>query len=398
MTKKLIGIAIAVLTTLLALVVLWELRIVVVYVLISVMLAAAMRPLIKRISGKRLIIRIVWILLYLVVLGSFFLLIFFSGKIAISDLQELGRNVSLRDEWKLPIWLEGSAFKHTLADRLPPPSAIIKEITGEQGQLVLPALLGFSQGIGGIVTGALVILFMSIYWSINQIHFERLWLSLLPTDLRKKARGVWRIVEPEIGAYIRSQVIQSLLVGLILGLGYWLLGSPNPSLLALVGAITFLIPAIGIVFAVISVLLVGLVTSLQLSLITTLFTIFVLFAMGKWIKPRLFDRRWENLILTIVLIIALAEAFGLAGIIAAPILSVVIQILWSRLVTRRTVLGAADQISDLKARQLRLREVIETMEEEPLPLITSSMERLSELIEKAEPVLEEALQANKTTT
>ena len=398
MTKKLVGIGIAVLTTLLALVVLWELRIVVVYVLISLMFAAAIRPLIKRISGKGLIVRIAWILLYLVVLGGFFLLIYFSGKTAISEIQQLGRNISLRDEWKLPIWLDGSVFKHTLADRLPPPSAIFKVITGEQGQLVLPALLGFSQGIGGIVTGFLVIVFMSIYWSINQIHFERLWLSLLPTDLRKKARGIWRIVEPEIGTYIRSQVIQSLLAGLILGLGYWLLGSPYPSLLALVGAITFLIPAIGIVFTVIVVLLVGLVTSLQLSLFTTIFTILVLIAMGKWVKPLLFDRRWENLILTIVLLIALAEAFGLTGIIAAPILSVVIQIFWSRLVSRRAVLGAADQISDLKARQLRLREVIESMEEEPLPLITSSMERLSELIEKAEPVLEEALQANKTTT
>jgi hypothetical protein len=160
----------------------------------------------------------------------------------------------------------------------------------------------------------------------------------------------------------------------------------------------FLIPAIGIVFDLIVVLLVGLVTSLQLSLFTTIFTVLVLIAMGKWIKPLLFDRRWENLILTIVLLIALAETFGLIGIIAAPILSVVMQIFWSRLVSRRAVLGAADQISDLKARQLRLREVIETMDEAPLPLITSSMERLSELIEKAEPVLEEAFQTNKTAT
>jgi hypothetical protein len=120
--------------------------------------------------------------------------------------------------------------------------------------------------------------------------------------------------------------------------------------------------------------------------------------MGKSVKPHLFDRRWENLILTIILIIALAETFGLTGIIAAPILSVVIQIFWSRLVSHRSVLGAADQISDLKTRQVRLREVIETMEETPLPLITSSMERLSELIEKAEPVLKEALLANKTRT
>ena len=398
MTKRIVGVGIAVLTTLLALLVLWQLRIVVVYVLISLMLSAAMRPLIKDISGRRLVFRIGLILLYLVVLGFFGFLIYFSGKTAISEIQQLGRNISLRDVWTLPRWLEGSVFQHALIERLPPPSAILNVITGEQGQLVLPALLGFSQGIGGIVTGILIILFMSIYWGINQVHFERLWLSLLPSNIRKKARGIWRIIEPEIGAYIRSQVIQSLLTGLILGLGYWLLGSSYPSLLALVGALAFLIPAIGIAFAVIPVLLVGLLTSLQLSLITTLFAIVVLIAMRIWVKPRLFDRRWENLTLTIVLLIALADAFGLIGIIIAPIISVVIQILWSRLVSRRSILGAANEISDLKTRQTQLREVIETMEEAPIPLIASSMERLSELIEKAEPVLAESLLADKSRT
>ena len=32
-----------------------------------------------------------------------------------------------------------------------------------------------------------VILFLSIYWSINQIHFERLRLALLPSGQRKKS-------------------------------------------------------------------------------------------------------------------------------------------------------------------------------------------------------------------
>jgi predicted PurR-regulated permease PerM len=397
-TKKLIEIGIAVLTTLMALLVLWQLRIVVVYVLISLMLAAAMRPMLKRLEGRSILVRAAWILLYIMVLGSFGLLLFLSGKSAISEIQQLGRNLSVQDVWKLPIWLEGTVFQHTLIERLPPPSAIFKTITGDKGQLVLPALLGFSQGIGGVVTGVLVILFMSIYWSINQVHFERLWLSLLPSDLRKKARGIWRTVEPEIGAYIRSQVIQSLLAGLLLGFGYWLLGSSFPSFLALVGALAFLIPAIGVPFAVIPVLLVGLLTSAQLSLFTSIYALAVLIAIGIWVKPRLFDRRWENLILTIAFLIALADAFGLVGIIVAPILSVVIQILWSRLVSQRAVLGAADQISDLKERQARVREIIETIEETPLPLVTSSMGRLSDLIEKAEPVLIEAIQAQKSNT
>jgi len=382
----------AVMTTLLALVVLWQFRIVVVYVVISLMLAAALRPLVKRLVGRGVVVRAAWILLYLVVLGSFGFLLFLTGKTAINEVQQLAQTVSVQDGWRLPIWMEGSSFQLALVARLPPPSTLFEAVTGDQGQLVLPAILGFTQGIGGVLSGVLVILFLSIYWSINQIHFERLWLSLLPSGQRKQARGIWRTVEPDLGAYIRGEVIQSLLAGLLLGLGYWLLGSPYPALLALAGALACLIPVVGVVLAVIPVLLVGLLTSVQLSLVTALYTVIVLIALGVWVKPRLFNRRWNNPILTVVLLIALADAFGLIGIIIAPPLSVVCQILWSRLVSRRAISGAAAQISDLKERQTQLGEAIKAMNEPPLPLVTSSMERLARLIEKAEPVLQEDLQ------
>ncbi|MBK9613513.1 hypothetical protein [Candidatus Amarobacter glycogenicus] len=114
-------------------------------------------------------------------------------------------------------------------------------------------------------------------------------------------------------------------------------------------------------------------------------------ALGAWVKPRLFNHRWDNPILTVVLLIALADAFGLVGIIVAPPLSVVCQILWSRLVSRRAVSGAAAQVSDLKERQERLWATIRAMEGPSLPLVTSSMERLTQLMVKAEPILQAAL-------
>ena len=338
--------------------------------------------------------RVAWILLYLVALGSFGFLLFLTGKAAINEIQQLAQTVSVQDEWRLPVWLEGSSFQQTLVARLPPPSKLFEAVTGDQGQLVLPALLGFTQGIGGVVSGVLVILFLSIYWSINQIHFERLWLSLLPSGQRKQARDIWRTIEPDLGAYIRSQVIHSLLAGLLLGLGYWLLGSPYPALLALAGALACLIPVVGAALAIIPVLLVGLLTSVQLSLFTVLYTLVVLIALGVWVKPRLFNRRWDNPILTVVLLIALADAFGLLGIIVAPPLSVVCQILWSRLVSHRPASGAAAQVSDLKERQERLWATIRAMDEPPPPLVTSSMERLTRLIEKAEPILQATLPLN----
>lgn len=391
MTKQLIVFGAAVMATLLALVVMWQFRIVVIYVLISLTLAAVVRPLASRLAGRNVVVRAAWILLYLVALGSFVLLLFFTGETAIKEIQQLANTVAAEDQWKRPEWLEGSAFQQGLAARLPAPSSVFEAITGDQGQLVLPALLGFTQGIGGFLSATVVILFLSVYWSINQVHFERLWLSLLPSGQRTQARSIWRSVESNTGAYVRAEVVLSILVGLVLGLGYWLLGSPYPALLALAGAIACLIPMVGVVLAIIPVLVVGLLTSVQLSLVTAFYTFVVFIALRVWVKPRLFNSRWDNPILTIILLIAFADAFGLIGIIVAPPISVMCQILWGRLVSRRAVSGAAAQISDLKERQARVWDTIKAMEEPPLPLVTSSMERLGQLILKSEPILETSL-------
>ena len=390
MTKQLITVGAAVVTTLLALIVLWQFRIVVVYLLISLTLAAAARPSIKRLTKRGFVVRLAWILLYVVALGSFCVLLFLASRSALSEIQHLTDSISLQDAWKLPVWLEGSSFQQVLVAQLPPPSQLFEAITGSQGQLVLPAIFGFTQGIAGIMSGVVIVLFLSLYWIVNQIHFERLWLSLLPSGQRRQARGIWRTIEPNLGAYIRSQVVHSLLAGLLLGLGYWALGSPYPTLLALAGALACLIPVVGATLAVIPPLLMGLLTGVQLSLFTVLYTLAVLIALGVWVKPRLFDRRWDNPILTLVILIALANAFGLIGIVVAPPLSAVCQILWRLLVSHRHASGAAAQISDLKERQERLWITIRAMEEPPLPLVTSSMKRLNRLIVDAEPILQVA--------
>ncbi|MCJ7551282.1 MAG: AI-2E family transporter [Anaerolineae bacterium] len=388
MTKQLVRFGTAVMTTLLALVALWQFRVVVVHVLLSLALAAALRPLAERLVGRSFVVRAAWLLLYLAILGGFGFLLFSTGETVINEIQQLSGTVSVQDAWRLPLWLEGSAFQHVLVARLPPPSLLFEAVTGDQGQLVLPAVLGFTQGLGGVVSGTLIVLLLSLYWSSNHMHFERLWLSLLPSALRKQVRGIWRATESDLGGYLRGQVIHSVLAGLLLGLGYWLLGSSYPALLALAGALASLVPVVGAPLAVISPLLVGLLTSVQLSLFTVLYALVALIGLGVWVKPRLFNRKWDNPLLTGVLLIALADAFGLVGIIVAPPLSVVCQILWGRLVSHPDASGAAAEISDLKERLALVQAIAEVMDEPPPPLVTSSIERLTELLEKADPILQ----------
>lgn len=385
MTKKLIWFSVAVMSTLLGLGLLWQFRTVVVIVLVSLALAAAVRPFAQRWAQQVFIVRLALTFLFVLVLGSFFLLIVQSGGAAFQEIRQLANTVAVKDEWMLPDWLQSSLKQQTID--LPRPSQLFSALIGDQGQLVLPAIFDFTRGILGLVSGSVAILFMSIYWSLHQAHFERLWLSLLPPGQRIQTRTIWQAIEGDLGLYIRSQIFQSVLAGLLLGLGYLALGSPYPTLLALTGALACLIPMIGIGLAVILPLILGLLTSVQLSLFTVLYTLFVLIALEVWAKPRLFNHRQHNPILTVAILIALANVFGFMGIVVAPPISATIQILWSRLVVHRVVSGSAFEKIDLQERQTLLCAAIQAMSEPPPTVVTSSMERLTRLIEKAEPLL-----------
>jgi putative permease len=387
MTKKLVWFGVAVMSTLLGLGILWQFRTVAVIFLASLALAAAVRPLAQRWARQGFFLRLALTFLFVLALGSFFLLVAQSAGITIREIKQLANTVAVQDEWMLPVWLQDSLKQQPLTIPLPPPSQLFAALIGDEGQLVLPAVLGFTRGILGIVSGSFIVLFMSLYWSLNQAHFERLWLSLLPPAQRSRTRTIWHKIEADLGTYIRSQVIQSLLAGLVLGLGYWALGSPYPMLLALTGALALLIPMVGVGVAVILPLVLGLLTSVQLSLLTVLYTLFVLIALEVWAKPRLFNHRQHNPILTVAILIALANVVGFIGIVIAPAISAVIQILWSHLVVYRAVSGSTLEITDLQKRHASLSNAIQGMSQPTPTLVTSSMERLTRLMEKAEPLL-----------
>lgn len=129
MTKQLIRVAAAVMITLLALVVLWQFHVAVIYVLISLTLAAALRPLANRLIGQGIVVCVAWILLYFLALGGLGWLLFLTGQTAVNEIQQVAHSMSLQDAWRLPTWLAGNSFPQPLVARLPPPSQLFEAIT-----------------------------------------------------------------------------------------------------------------------------------------------------------------------------------------------------------------------------------------------------------------------------
>lgn len=385
--KRLAWFATVILGTTTVVVLLWQFSAEFIQFLLSLAMAAAVRPIINYLKQQyKLSPGIASILIYtvgLVVIGTLFYTI--SGLL-LTELQRAANNFALTYEVIKAEWPQGTAFQQAVAKRLPPPLEFYNALTGEQGAVLFQTLFGVTSGFFTIIGQIFVILVLSIYWSIDRARFERLWLSLLPAEQRIGARDVWRNMEDGVGAYIRSELVQGLLAGVLLALGYWSLGIRYPITLALIGVLIGSIPLVGAPLAAMLPLVVGLSSNPSLAVAAAICTGAIFLILELVVEPHFFDRQRYSSLLMVLGMVVLANDFGLLGLILAPLLVIVIQIL-SGYLMRQSVPTAAPkpilQVTDLQTRLTDVQTMIGELDD-PLPVeIASMLKRLDGLLDKA---------------
>jgi len=388
---RVIRYAVIVVTTLAVLLLIWQFASAIVLFILSLAVAAILRPFVtsltNRLMSKRLALGIVYGIVTLSLI-SFFLLI---GPLLLQDLQDATNDfITNYDRAKLK-WAEsGSLFQKTLAEQLPPSADLFQAVTSMEGGV--PVLTGafavvqdFFSGLGNLA----IVIILSLYWSADQLRFERLGLSLLPDEYHSKALQVWRSVETRVGAYLRGELIQSILTGLIVWLGYTTMGIRYADLLALWVAVVRLIPWFGALIAVIPALIIGIGTSSILGLMAALFTIFLLLVAKLVVEPRFFRRERYSALLIVLFVIAMAGAFGFIGMVLAPPLAVAIQILFEQLYPFPEQRYSPDAME--KAREIRKR-LAEVRSRLPDPVNRKNlilMNRIQRLVRRAVDHVEE---------
>lgn len=136
-----------------------------------------------------------------------------------------------------------------------------------------------------------------------------------------------------MGAYVRSEFVQSFLAAILLAIGYRLIGLNYPILMAILAAVAWLIPLVGFVFAALASFLFGLasVGGLPVALAALALTTAVLAFLEFVVEPRLFRRSQFSGVLIIFLILVMVEAYGMIGFLLAPPLAVALQVLGSHI-------------------------------------------------------------------
>ncbi|MFO7538024.1 MAG: AI-2E family transporter [Chloroflexota bacterium] len=370
--------------TLTVLLLLWQFREVILLFLFSLFVASAVRPLINRLIQFGLSLAQGMVVVYLSGLLLAVLSGYLLGPTLVAELQEIGDKTALAYEVTHPSWVEGEMWQQAIAGRLPNAPQLINLLTSES-EAAARLLFGIGQSLLTLVAGVVIVLVLSIYWSIDQTRFERLWLSLLPADRRTWARNLWRTIEEGVGAYMRSELIQAVLAFLLLALGYGLLGLSYPLTLSLVGGLAWLIPLIGALFVVIPVLLVGMSSGWLVGITAVLYTLVVLLALERVIEPRIFRQRRYSPMLVILTLFIMVQVLGIVGLILAPTIAAALQILFSALLALREQRGQSPvQLAELKERLEQIQANYNQQEQPIPPEIESMIDRLQRLLQQAQ--------------
>jgi predicted PurR-regulated permease PerM len=383
--KRLIGYTVIVLLTLSVLFVLWRVRVPLLLFLLALVLAAALRAPADWLAVRGIPRTAALLMVYTITLIVFILSVYTIGAPLVEDLPQLTNVLLLRYEVLVANWRNSSdPLEQALAAQLPSPDGLYTALIGAQGQRVIGAGLGVALSAAELITNFVIIVTLSIYWSIARLHFERLGLSLVVARRRRPARNIWYHIEHQVGAFVRWQAVQGMLAVLLLWPGFWFLGERHPALLAVVTALLLLVPPIGTVLAFVPPVLVGLMASPTVAILAAVYLAMVLY-LKSLIKPALWPHRPGSYVLLIAFIIALADAFGVIGALFAPLVFVVAEILWQNATRhfRGARMTAQEDGSTVEERLAELREQLALIKEDERPEVQSLTRRLEKLMDEA---------------
>ena len=391
--KRIAWITALILGTMATLVLLWQFRQALLVFLLSLATAAAVRPIILKLIKRGIKPGIALALTYLALLlliGGLFVII---SRSLLTDLEQLTNNLTAGYENILQTWpTSGDQIQEAIVGRLPPADKLFSALSGTEGQQVLQGILGSASGLAGFLGQSVIIIILSIYWSADRVHFERLWLSIIPVEQRTKARAAWQAIETGVGDYINGEIVQSYLVVVILWVGFTWIGLPYPALLAILSALAWFIPWLGAVIAIFPVIMIGLTVSPGIALGAGLLTMATLAMMELTIQPRFFARQRFNSLLLVLAVIMMAQVSGILGVILAPVLVAALQIGFQHLMAAREIELHAEQVGEefaqLKASLENLQERLRAQDQEATPEVLSLMERMEGLVVKTTQYLQ----------
>jgi predicted PurR-regulated permease PerM len=198
-----------------------------------------------------------------------------------------------------------------------------------QLQPVLGGLMSVASTTLAVVGGVIVIVFIGLYSAAAPGAYTAGPIWIAPPDRRDKVRELFSAVAATLQWWFLARVMSMAVVGVLTGVGLWLIGMPLFVTLGILSAIFSFVPYLGPIAAAIPAVLIGLAQSPTMALYVVLLYIGVQTLESYLITPQIVQRA-INLPAAGVLVMQLLFGvfFGVLGVaFASPVSATILTII-----------------------------------------------------------------------
>ncbi|MBD1381419.1 AI-2E family transporter [Metabacillus arenae] len=196
-----------------------------------------------------------------------------------------------------------------------------KQISDQATKIIDNTFTGLGNIVGAVkdfILALITLPFILFYLLKDGKKLPKFILKFLPISLRNSTYTVMQEMNFQISSYIRGQIIVSFCIGILMYIGFLIIGLDYASLLALIAACTAIVPYLGPAIAITPALIIAIVTSPFMLLKLIIVWTVVQLVEGKFISPQIMGRTLHIHPITIIFVILTAgNLFGVIGIILA---------------------------------------------------------------------------------
>lgn len=192
-----------------------------------------------------------------------------------------------------------------------------------------PGILSQAAGnMLSIATNAAIVVVLSMFLlASGTMFYEKIVQSFTRMSDKKRALRIVYDVEREVSRYLLTVAIINGALGLVIGLGLWVIGMPTPLLWGVMAALLNFLPYIGALATIMIVAVISIISfdSLGYALLAPAFVVFCNVMEGQIITPLIVGRRLElNAVAIFIAVAFWSWLWGFIGaLIAVPLLVIV---------------------------------------------------------------------------
>ncbi|HEX6594696.1 MAG TPA: AI-2E family transporter [Bacillota bacterium] len=216
-------------------------------------------------------------------------------------------------------WLQHSIFGEYYDQGYKWLISTLSDLPNQIGEYVGGAVEGV-RNVASTLTNVVVTIItfpIILFFLLKDGHrFKTYSLQFIPPRFRNDIDHILINIDRQVGSYIRGQLIVASCIGILLYIGYLIIGLDYAIILAITAAVTSVVPYLGPMIAISPAIIIAIVSSPFMLLKLAIVWAAVQFLEGNFISPNIMGRAMQIHPLTIIIVLlAAGNLFGLIGVI-----------------------------------------------------------------------------------